>query len=97
MDNTERTNIADMEGRKLDSREERLRQRREKLDALEAELREREKALKARDAKRKQIILRLPESLWADIAGWAEDDFRSVNAQIEYLLTKSVRERKGRA
>ena len=89
MDNTERTNIADMEGRKLDSREERLRQRREKLDALEAELREREKALKARDAKRKQIILRLPESLWADIAGWAEDDFRSVNAQIEYQIGRA--------
>ena len=44
--------------------------------------------------KRKQIILRLPESLWADIAGWAEDDFRSINGQIEYLLTQCVRERK---
>ena len=52
-----------------------------------------EKAAK-KDRKRKQIILRLPESLWADIAGWAEDDFRSINGQIEYLLTKSVRERK---
>ena len=47
---------------------------------------------KPRDPKRKQIILRLPESLWADIAAWAEDDFRSINGQIEYLLTKSVRE-----
>ena len=47
-----------------------------------------------KDAKRKQIILRLPESLWADIAGWAEDDFRSINGQIEYLLTQCVRERK---
>ena len=49
---------------------------------------------RARDAKRKQIVLRLPESLWNDIARWAEDDFRSINGQIEYLLTKSVRERK---
>ena len=49
---------------------------------------------KKNDPKRKQIVLRLPESLWADIAGWAEDDFRSINGQIEYLLTKCVRERK---
>ena len=47
-----------------------------------------------KDAKRKQIVLRLPESLWNEIARWAEDDFRSINGQIEYLLTKSVRERK---
>ena len=49
---------------------------------------------KTREGGRKQIVLRLPESLWADIAKWAEDDFRSINGQIEYLLTKSVRERK---
>ena len=53
-----------------------------------------EKALAAKEAKRKQIVLRLPESLWVEIARWAEDDFRSINGQIEYLLTKSVRERK---
>lgn len=46
----------------------------------------------SKDAKRKQIILRLPESLWTEIARWAEDDFRSINGQIEYLLTQSVRE-----
>lgn len=45
-----------------------------------------------KDAKRKQIILRLPESLWIEIARWAEDDFRSINGQIEYLLTQSVKE-----
>ncbi len=78
----------------LDARAEKLLQRKEKLDALEAELKLREHELKAKDAKRKQIVLRLPESLWNDIARWAEDDFRSINGQIEYLLTKSVRERK---
>ena len=41
---------------------------------------------------RKQIILRLPESLWTEIARWAEDDFRSINGQIEYLLTLSIKE-----
>jgi hypothetical protein len=29
------------------------------------------------------------------IAAWAEDDFRSVNGQIEYLLTECVKKRKG--
>lgn len=46
----------------------------------------------SRDDRRKQIVLRLPESLWTEIARWADDDFRSINGQIEYLLTKSVRE-----
>ncbi|HCJ07329.1 MAG: PTS ascorbate transporter subunit IIC [Lachnospiraceae bacterium] len=45
-------------------------------------------------AAKKQIPLRLSEKLYADIAAWAEDDFRSVNGQIEYLLTECVRQRK---
>lgn len=43
---------------------------------------------------KKQIPLRLSEKLFAEIAAWAEDDFRSVNGQIEYLLTECVRQRK---
>ncbi|MBR3200746.1 MAG: hypothetical protein IKG17_05365 [Mogibacterium sp.] len=81
-------------GPELDAREEKLLKRKEKLDALEANIRVREKELAAKESKRKQIVLRLPESLWNEIARWAEDDFRSINGQIEYLLTKSVRERK---
>lgn len=76
----------------LDRREEELLRRKERLDALEAGIKARERELASKESKRKQIILRLPESLWADIAGWAEDDFRSINGQIEYLLTKCVRE-----
>lgn len=38
--------------------------------------------------------LRLSESLYKDIAAWAEDEFRSVNGQIEYLLTECVKRRK---
>ena len=34
------------------------------------------------------------DKLYAAIAAWAEDDFRSVNGQIEYLLTECVRQRK---
>lgn len=45
------------------------------------------------DAK-KQIPLRLSEKLYSEIAAWAEDDFRSVNGQIEYLLSECVRKRK---
>ena len=81
-------------GPDLDAREDKLMKRKEKLDALEAELKTREREHAAKEAKRKQIVLRLPESLWTEIARWAEDDFRSINGQIEYLLTKSVRERK---
>jgi hypothetical protein len=44
--------------------------------------------------KKKQIPLRLSEKLFNEIAAWAEDDFRSVNGQIEYLLTECVRQRK---
>ena len=45
-------------------------------------------------AAKRQIPLRLSEKLYADIAAWAEDDFRSVNGQIEYLLSECVRQRK---
>lgn len=45
-------------------------------------------------AEKKQVPLRLSEKLYADIAAWAEDDFRSINGQIEYLLTECVRQRK---
>ena len=43
---------------------------------------------------KKQVPLRLSPKLYAAIAAWAEDDFRSVNWQIEYLLTECVRQRK---
>ena len=45
-------------------------------------------------AEKKQIPLRLSETLYNAIAAWAEDDFRSVNGQIEYLLTECVRQSK---
>ena len=45
-------------------------------------------------APKKQIPLRLSSKLYDAIAAWAEDDFRSVNGQIEYLLTECVRQRR---
>lgn len=44
--------------------------------------------------KKKQVPLRLSDKLYQEIAAWAEDDFRSVNGQIEYLLTECVKKRK---
>lgn len=46
-----------------------------------------------KDAK-KQIPLRLSATLYNELMRWAEDDFRSVNGQIEYLLTECVKWRK---
>ena len=43
---------------------------------------------------KKQIPLRLSAKLYNEIAAWAEYDFRSVNGQIEYLLSECVRQRK---
>lgn len=51
---------------------------------------------KEKDNAKKQIPLRLTSKLYAEIAAWAEDDFRSVNGQIEYLLTECVKRRKGK-
>ena len=43
---------------------------------------------------KKQIPLRVSAKLYNAIAKGAEDDFRSINGQIEYLLTECVRQRK---
>ena len=46
------------------------------------------------DTQKKQIPLRLSPKLYEQLCAWAEDDFRSVNGQIEYLLSECVRQRK---
>lgn len=43
---------------------------------------------------KKQVLLRLSPSLWQELVAWSEDDFRSLNGQIEYLLTECVKQRK---
>ena len=48
------------------------------------------------EAPKKQVPLRLSAKLYNEIAAWAGDDFRSVNGQIEYLLTECVRQRRKR-
>ena len=43
---------------------------------------------------KKQIPLRISSKLYADLSRWAQDDFRSINGQIEYILTECVKQRK---
>lgn len=47
-----------------------------------------------KDNQKKQVPLRLSKTLYDELAAWAEDDFRSLNGQIEYLLTECVRKRR---
>ena len=50
--------------------------------------------MEQKDKGKKQILLRISPKLWEELAAWAEDDFRSINGQIEYLLTECVKKRK---
>ena len=43
---------------------------------------------------KKRVLLRIDPSLHNDLRVWAEDDFRSINAQIEFLLKQAVAKRK---
>jgi hypothetical protein len=45
-------------------------------------------------AERKPFLLRMDPALWADLEGWAQEELRSVNGQIEYLLKQAVLRRK---
>ncbi len=80
----------------LDKKETQLRERLERVDQLEAEIVRRERELKARERAKKQVPLRLSASLWNDVAALAEADFRSINGEIEFLLTEAVKKRKGK-
>ena len=79
-----------MDGKKLDEREEQLKERIKRLEEMEVQVKAREKKLKE-----KQVLLRLAPSLWNDLAAWAEEDFRSINGQIEYVLATAVKKHKG--
>ena len=47
-----------------------------------------------KDTTKKQIPLRQSPTLYQELARWAEEDFRSINGQIEYLLIEAVKRRK---
>ena len=44
---------------------------------------------------RKPYLLRIPTDLLDELARWAKDDLRSLNAQIEYVLREAIRRRRG--
>ncbi|MCW3104119.1 MAG: Arc family binding protein [Bacteroidetes bacterium] len=43
-------------------------------------------------ADKKAFVLRINPDTLKDLERWAEDEFRSVNGQIEYLLLKALKE-----
>lgn len=43
---------------------------------------------------KKAIPLRISPELWKELKGWAEQDMRSLNGQIELILREAVRARK---
>jgi hypothetical protein len=43
---------------------------------------------------RKTFLLRIEPALYSELEAWAEQELRSVNGQIEYLLKQAVRKRK---
>lgn len=74
-------------------REQQLLEKLDRLNQLEKEIQLREKKLKEKEKAKKQILLRLSPSLWEDLAKWAEEDYRSINSQIEFLLADCVRKK----
>ena len=45
---------------------------------------------------KKGFLLRLPPRLFDELRRWAEQDMRSINGQIEFLLRDALRQRLGR-
>lgn len=45
-------------------------------------------------AERKSFLLRMDPELWKELEGWAQQELRSVNGQIEYLLKQAVLRRR---
>lgn len=41
-------------------------------------------------AEKKTLLLRLNPKMWEEINRWAEDEFRSINGQIEYILQEAL-------
>ena len=78
----------------LSQKEMELQKRLEQIKALEQDIKNREKTVRDKEKAKKQVLLRLSPSLWNDLARWADEDFRSINGQIEFLLSEAVRRHK---
>lgn len=42
-------------------------------------------------AEKKKFLLRIDDKTYAALEKWAADEFRSINAQIEYLLKEALK------
>jgi len=78
----------------LDAKEALLKERLQRISEMEEEVRRRERELKTKENAKKQVLLRLPPTLWNEIAAIAEEDIRSINGEIEFLLTEAVKKRR---
>ena len=45
---------------------------------------------------RKSFLIRIDPTLYDELEAWAQQDFRSVNGQIEFVLKQAVARRRGR-
>ncbi|MCI5058417.1 MAG: Arc family DNA binding domain-containing protein [Flavobacteriales bacterium] len=45
-------------------------------------------------AKRKTFVLRIDPDMFREVEKWADDEFRSVNGQLEWIINKSLKEAK---
>jgi hypothetical protein len=43
---------------------------------------------------KKAFVLRINQELLKDLETWSQDEFRSINGQIEYILTQAIKNRK---
>ena len=48
------------------------------------------------DGERKGFLLRLPPDLFADLRAWANQEVRSLNGHIEYVLREALKRRRGK-
>lgn len=47
-------------------------------------------------AEKKSFLLRIQNEMWNELEAWAQDEFRSVNGQIEFILREAILKRRGK-
>lgn len=45
-------------------------------------------------SKKKSFVLRIDPETFKQIEKWADDEFRSVNGQLEWMITQSLKQNK---
>ena len=45
-------------------------------------------------SKRKSFVLRVDPEMFKELEKWANDEFRSVNGQVEWIINKALKEAK---